>query len=169
MKNLLHGSFKTARENHGFQAPPFSSACTHENGGTSLLPHGHLECFNLLETAVGRVEECVHGRAGQGATTRNSGAVPRSCNAAMCRLGACDSARSVSHPGGEQANRDKVSSHRLLALRMERSTAVSRFKVPQRRAASRHSVPRAYGGIPGRRSAAGQSGGTGPDVGNACR
>ena len=38
-----------------------------------------------LETAVGQGGGCVCGGAGQGATTRNSQSIPRSCNAAMRR------------------------------------------------------------------------------------
>ena len=41
----------------------------------------------ILESAVRRAEGCVHGGAEQGATTRNSGPIARSCNAAMRRCG----------------------------------------------------------------------------------
>jgi hypothetical protein len=40
-----------------------------------------------LKTALGRIEECAHGGVEQGATTRNSHSIPRSCNAAMRRQG----------------------------------------------------------------------------------
>ena len=40
-----------------------------------------------LESAVGQVEGCVPEGAEQGATTRNSDSIPRSCNAVMHRCG----------------------------------------------------------------------------------
>ena len=43
-----------------------------------------MQRFNL-ESLVGHREGCTCGGGGQGATTRNSGSIARSCNAAMRR------------------------------------------------------------------------------------
>ena len=47
------------------------------------LIYTHTVSGIILETAVGQSEGCAHEGAEQGATTRNSDSIPRSCNAAM--------------------------------------------------------------------------------------
>jgi|GEM_PF-6724538 len=50
----------------------------------ALLP-GNIKPPIILESSVGQDRVCVCGGAGQGAMTRNSCAIPRNCNAALCR------------------------------------------------------------------------------------
>ena len=82
--------------------------------------------FNL-ESSVGQGGECVCGGAGQGATTRNSGSISRSCNAAMRRR------KRAIRPVAWLTQRVKHSieakrlKYNCSNYRMERSTEDSRF------------------------------------------